>query len=545
MITRKLHISEIDNASFIQERCRQYSYAFRLMFKMFDESSDPEFAERFMQRFGLKDIDYRSLQSQVKARKDSESTQKKKIEERISEFEDALANDSKLTDFKRYKIHRKIARLRKSLENNLVFGGRNLLTKITKEYNKGDNKDEAKLSKLIETFREKRVMPFYCTGEANKKGNRFFDLSAIAEGKVVYKPQKGTKVNIAFKLPKKFQDEIVRLQGMAMSKEIAVSVSLRTEWLYLMFDEEKLNGFAIDEVSRRYDVKLLKGKGLPKDMEKEEIKSIYREYYRKQEEVKLAGKIEKRCLVIDLNPTNIGYSVLDRTDDGECRVVSCGLIDISSLCRRLNSSSSSKVQKWQNNKRRYELTMIVKRLFTLAKHYRCSKFIIEDLELGLSEETDYSTREFRRKVNNLWNRSLLESVITRRCNETGIELIKVNPAYTSFIGNMRHPYADATNASIEIGRRGLHRYTKGAFYPSMDVGSLSTVEAEKFGADASGETCSSWVELRKSLQSRCQDKVDFEHRLRTALEDLPSESYSRFSMFSYNSKVICITFNKL
>ena len=147
----------------------------------------------------------------------------------------------------------------------------------------------------------------------------------------------------------------------------------------------------------------------------------------------MAGKIEKRCLAIDLNPTNIGYSVLDRTDDGD---------------------------------------------------------------FGLSEETDYSTREFRRKVNNLWNRSLLENIITRRCNETGIELIKTNPVYTSFIGNMRHPYADATNASIEIGRRGLHRYTKGAFYPSMDVGSLSTVEAEKFGADASGETCSSWVELK-------------------------------------------------
>ena len=148
-------------------------------------------------------------------------------------------------------------------------------------------------------------------------------------------------------------------------------------------------------------------------------------------------------------------------------------------------------------------------------------------------------------VNNIWNRSLLESVITRRCNETGIELIKSNPVYTSFIGNMRHPYVDATNASIEIGRRGLHRYTKGAFYTSMDVGSLSTVEAEKIGAYASGETCSSWVELRKSLQSRCQDKVDFEHRLRTALENLPMESYSRFSMFSCNSKVICITFNKL
>lgn len=545
MITRKLHIIEIDNASFIQERCRQYSYAFRLMFKMFDESSAHKFAARFMERFGLRAIDYRSLQSQVKARKDAEATQKKKIEGRITELEATLANDSRLTDFKRYKIYRKIAHLEESLKNHPVFGGRKLLAAITTEYNKGASKDEAKLSKLIESFREKRVMQFHCTGEANRKGNRFFDLSAIGEGRIAYKPQRGIKVNITFKVPKKFQDEIALLQEKAMNKEIAVSISLDTEWLYLTFDDERFNGFAVDEVSRRHDVKLLKEKGLPKDVEREEIKSIYREYYRKQEEVKLAGKIEERCLAIDLNPTNIGYSVLDRKDDGDCKVVSCGLLDISNLCKRLNSSSSSKVQKWQNNKRRYELTMILKRLFTLARHYRCSKFIMEDLKLGLSEETDYGTREFRRKVNNLWNRSLLESIITRRCNETGIELIKVNPAYTSFIGNMRHRYVDATNASIEIGRRGLHRYTKGAFYPLMDVGSLNTVEDEKFGADASGETCSSWVRLRKSLQSRCRDKADFEHRLRTTLKDLPMESYSRFSMFSYNSMVICITFNKL
>ena len=96
-----------------------------------------------------------------------------------------------------------------------------------------------------------------------------------------------------------------------------------------------------------------------------------------------------------------------------------------------------------------------------------------------------------------------------------------------------------------MGGRGLGRYARGACDPVRDAGSLSTVEAAKFGADASGETHPSWPELRKSLRGRCESDVVFEHRLRTALKDLPQESYSRFSMFSYNSKVICITFNKL
>ena len=53
MITRKLHITGIDNASLIIERCKQYSYAFRLLYKMVDESSDTAFIERFKATYAL------------------------------------------------------------------------------------------------------------------------------------------------------------------------------------------------------------------------------------------------------------------------------------------------------------------------------------------------------------------------------------------------------------------------------------------------------------------------------------------------------------
>ena len=545
MITRKFKIIGNDDAPFVIEKCKNYSYAFRLLFKMFDESQDPEFIDRFQERFQLKDIEIDSLQSQVKAKRNSIAKQKENIEEEIIELEETLLDDEELSKKKRYKIHRKILRLKRSLKNKPVFGGRKNLILIAKEYNKGENRNQERIDNLLEEYRNGRILPFFITGEGNKKGNRFFDLSNISNGSVVYKPWKGKKVNITFNLPKRFQMEFQELQEMAMDKSIPVSVMLGVEWIYFTFDEEKLNGYAIDEVSRRYDVKLLKERNLPKEIEKEEIKNIYKEYYRKQEEKKLEGKIKDRCIAVDLNPQSIGFSILDKVGNGEAKVITCGLFDISRLCVRLGVSSSSKKQKWQNNKRRYELTMIAKRLFTLARHYKCSQFIMEDLNLGKAETTNSNSKEFRRQVNFLWNRTLIEMIIQRRCNETGIDLVKVNPIYTSFIGNMRHPYVDATNASIEIGRRGLHKYTKGAFYPLLDVGSLSTKEVDKFNIDASGETYSSWVDLRKSLQSQFKTRTDFEHRLRTALDEIDNECYSRFRIFSHKSMINCIIFNNL
>ena len=301
MITRKFKITGIDDAPFIMEKCRNYSYAFRLLFKMFDESQDPEFINRFQERFQLKDIEIDSLQSQVKAKRNSIVKQKENIENEIIELEESLADDEELSKKKRYKIHRKISRLKRSLKNNPVFGGSKNLVSITKEYNKGEKRNQERIETLLNDYRNGRILPFFIVGESNYRGNRFFDLSNISNGSVVYKPWRGKKVNITFKLPKRFQKEFQVLLEMAMDKSIPVSVMLGIEWIYFIFDEEKLNGYSIDEVSRRYDVKLIKEQNLPKEIEKEEIKNIYKDYYRKQEEKKLEGKIKDRCIAVDLN----------------------------------------------------------------------------------------------------------------------------------------------------------------------------------------------------------------------------------------------------
>ena len=324
---------------------------------------------------------------------------------------------------------------------------------------------------------------------------------------------------------------------MAERKEISITVSLGLEYIYFTFDEEKLNGYAIDEIERRLDVKEIKKQGYPKEIETLKIKEVYKEYYDRQHEKKLVGKIKDRCIAVDLNPTNIGFSILDKTNESII-IIHCGWFDMERLCVKTGKASHSEEQIYLNNKRKYELTVVLKKLFNNAKHYKCSQFIMEDLD----GDFENNGKEANRKVKNVWNRNLIENIIRRRCNETGIELIKINPVYSSFIGNIQYGYVDAVNASIEIGRRGLFKYTKGTFYPHIRCKDLDTVEA-KFGVDVPNGTSSDWVTLYKSLKDLFPDGNEFSHRLRTALNDIPKDTYSMFSMSSHYSKVNYIRFN--
>ena len=57
------------------------------------------------------------------------------------------------------------------------------------------------------------------------------------------------------------------------------------------------------------------------------------------------------------------------------------------------------------------------------------------------------------------------------CSIFGVELIEVNPSYSSIIGNLQYgseKCPDMIASSIEIGRRGFHKFQKGWLYPAID-----------------------------------------------------------------------------
>jgi len=245
------------------------------------------------------------------------------------------------------------------------------------------------------------------------------------------------------------------------------------------------------------------------------------------------GKNPNRYVAVDLNPTNIGCSVLEKVDDkGNYKVINVWSYDFSCYFDKKGYASNDKRQKHYNNKRKYELTVALKQLFKIALHYDCSHFVMEDLNC---KATDKLSREANRKTRNLWCRDLTTNIITKRCNECGIELIEVNPCYSSFIGNIQHPYADSCSASVEIGRRGMYKYTKGmSFYPIVGTEDIGTLES-MFGTDRD-DLCGigNWVAIYKSLKRSFDKKSDFEYRFRAG--NVRSAEHS-FSMCSCRSRV--------
>ena len=127
----------------------------------------------------------------------------------------------------------------------------------------------------------------------------------------------------------------------------------------------------------------------------------------------------------------------------------------------LNISSSSKESKYYQNKLKFETFEISKSISLIAKQFNCKNVFIEDLNFKQKLSAEQKRNHLgNRKCKNLWKRELFVSNLTKRLNIDGIRLYSVNPAYSSFIGNLQYDYTDAANASIEVARRGFEYRVK-------------------------------------------------------------------------------------
>ena len=277
------------------------------------------------------------------------------------------------------------------------------------------------------------------------------------------------------------------------------------------------------------------------DEEKDKIISdIYKRYYENLRLQKLKDKIPTRYVAVDLNPEYIGYCICDKGENGIKKVIEKGVIDFRNLNEKLKLSSDNPLVKKQNNKREFEFHNSWASFFNCVKHYKCAYFVKEDMDnIGKNEASHIN--EANRKVKNIWHRKITECQIEKRCIENGIELIPVIPAYSSFIGNLIYNYFDATNASLEICRRGMFKYDKGQFFPAFtgtifDTTSRNLVLKNELPRDAQiFKDCESWKKLYKIA-------TDNGLRWRWGWDDVKTP-YSTFSMNNIKSKVSIVKFN--
>ena len=296
---------------------------------------------------------------------------------------------------------------KKGIEINVVFKRQNFIDRC-----------QGKISR--EEFLENKYLPLYSIGESNQKGNRKFQI--LSESKILFKPNKDIHIILDLcNLNSNYRKELLQLIVAQNNKELPITYKLDQNNIYIIFDEVELK------------------------------------------KVEIINKIKNRFISIDSNPNYIGWTIIDWIDSDNFNIVDKGIISIKGINDKENSlkgkSSDSKEKKYIANKRQNETIQVAIYLISLAKHYQCSGFIVEDLNIT-SKDTDKG-RKYNKLVNNQWNRNLLYNQLNKRCDLLDIEFIKVKAEFSSFVGNMAYRklgLPDPILASIEINRRGYEFY---------------------------------------------------------------------------------------
>ena len=264
-----------------------------------------------------------------------------------------------------------------------------------------------------EKYKESRLLPLNIFGEKANGGNRKFKLDLFND-KIIYKHSRKDH----------FELEIPKLRG-------------SYKQLYNLMEN-----------TRTYSVKLTDKHLL---ISFEEIKEV-------------VNLNEGRYLGIDLNPEYIGISIKEKDQLLYTKLYS--VKKLTDKIIKLNVSSNDFKFKTLNNKLNHEILEISKDISKLSKEFMCKFIFIEDLSFK-GNTNKYSNR----KNKNLWKREIFINNLQKRCSINGQKLYKVNPVYSSFIGNLQWNFDDPINASLEIGRRGFECIIKKTkkFYPELKL----------------------------------------------------------------------------
>lgn len=299
---------------------------------------------------------------------------------------------------------------------HILFGGKNNLRKHMRG--------------LIDktTFKYRRMFPIGIQGEKQRKGNRLFSFN-LNNQLLIYKPSKERRIEIRFlPMKKKIAVELSKVQELAEQNKITISVRLSDKYVWLSYDETLIQD----------------------------------ERYKKLQ--------SRRVLGIDMNPNYIGMSVIEFNKNDEFTVLHKQVFDLSKLTVSSGKSSTDSVSKYLTNKLKHETIAIAHEISKLANVWKCKTVAIEDLSIKPSD-TKKGTH-FNKLCNNKWERNLFVNKLNMLANLHNVNLIEVNPAYSSIVGNIAYGdenTPDMVAASIEIARRAYRKFYKGWFYPRFNI----------------------------------------------------------------------------
>jgi IS605 OrfB family transposase len=480
----------------------QFSHLVRNIYNNQDKIT-PEFKKDALDRCPLLDVmAWDSAIIAAKMRKSQHQTSLNKRKEKLDTYKEELSTLNKKDTYKYFNLDRKIKYLSKSIDKNAdtTFGGKALLRAVTYNrnmYNKTkDDKYLLAYKDKKKEFNDKRNMPFVTVGKACEGGNRKFDFD-FRNNLITFKPCKGVKYVLKIFSGKKQHKTLLALQEMIDKNEIAITVSLKANSITLTYDELKLSGY-------EFNAKECKKEQLLTE-DKNQKKIIWRKHKTEQDERMIQDKIPTRAVGIDMNPDNIGVCIMD-----EKEIIYKADYSLEKIIEQVEDNDTDSIKNSLGN--------IYTGISNTCTHYKVSKFGIEDLNF---KQQHNKSKAFNRKTQNLWCRDFQVKLIKKHCNTKGFQLCELNPAYSSFVGNLSFDFYDPISAAAEMARRTLI-FTKILSEEWYPLKSLRLDNYRAYVPDLEKLTLSELYQKIVSLKMGYR-RVDLPpHKLETTLFDLYS-----------------------
>ncbi|TCO68605.1 IS200/IS605 family accessory protein TnpB-related protein [Caldanaerobacter subterraneus] len=286
----------------------------------------------------------------------------------------------------------------------VIFGGRDLFGKLQKRHINGKE-----YQKLKTKWQERRKGNLYSRGDKSKKGNLNTRIEVEKNGTFL-------RINVG---ERKY-----------------VYAKIQAGWKKNKNREGILQQISMSNIPYSVELKLKNG-------------NIYAYFSIEEEYPEIKITKEKGVIGIDINayPDNISWTEVDEKGN----LISYGNIPMPEL------ASGSK------DKKEYFRWQYAHKIVKIAKE-KGKAIVIEDLEIKeKGKRGDFSGRKSRRIRHSFSYKSLLSKIKTLAKRE-GIEVIEVNPSYTSIIGMLKYaPQYMITKdvaAAYVIARRGLGREEK-------------------------------------------------------------------------------------
>jgi IS605 OrfB family transposase len=297
--------------------------------------------------------------------------------------------------------------------------------------------------------------------------------ASLVDGNLIFKPFKGIKYNIELKLSKNEKRMLSIIEEESKLGKNYFNIEFDSKYVYISFNEPVMETHVFKK---------------------------------------------DRYLGIDLNPNWIAISIMDNGT----KEIFKELIDL----RLLNKSCK--------NKKEYELSIISKHIISLCKQYQVEYTCLEDLNISSSNKGK-GTR-YNKLVNNDWNRNYFVNNLVKWLNISGIKCLKVNPFYTSFIGQIKNEKDyDSIAASKEIGYRGYLMNKGLKIYDYID----------QF---LSGLVTTRWKEMLpnintfKDLYNHFKNQKKSKYSYRFLFNDVEKQNWSYFRLKSNKSMIDLIRF---